>query len=168
MVPPAVAPNLTLGRDVSNHRNWPVAESLVSDENYGISDGMDVYSTRLLSPATWDDFARLVEANNGVWGGCWCMAFHAEGVRNSVSTFPRGPISTCTAPSALPRLPRRSTRDLENCALGNQPKPTSIGSRKRFTFDRVLRRWLETAYSHWWPFASRCGDAGIPDRPPGL
>ena len=38
-----------------------------------------VYSTRPLSPDTWDDFARLVEANNGVWGGCWCMGFHAEG-----------------------------------------------------------------------------------------
>ena len=29
---------------------------------------------------TWDDFAALVEANNGVWGGCWCMGFHPEGV----------------------------------------------------------------------------------------
>ena len=38
------------------------------------------YSTRLLSPDTWDDFARLVEANNGVWGGCWCMGFHADGL----------------------------------------------------------------------------------------
>jgi hypothetical protein len=31
-----------------------------------------------LSPDTWDDFARLVEANNWVWGGCWCMGFHPE------------------------------------------------------------------------------------------
>jgi hypothetical protein len=38
------------------------------------------YSTRLLTSDTWDDFARLVEANNGVWGGCWCMGFHPEGV----------------------------------------------------------------------------------------
>jgi GNAT superfamily N-acetyltransferase len=38
------------------------------------------YTTRLLSPDTWDDFARLVEANNGVWGGCWCMGFHVEGL----------------------------------------------------------------------------------------
>jgi hypothetical protein len=38
------------------------------------------YGTRLLSPDTWDDFARLVEANNGVWGGCWCMGFHREGL----------------------------------------------------------------------------------------
>jgi hypothetical protein len=34
------------------------------------------YVTRPLSPDTWDDFARLAEANNGVWGGCWCMGLH--------------------------------------------------------------------------------------------
>ncbi|WP_436531743.1 GNAT family N-acetyltransferase [Actinoplanes sp. HUAS TT8] len=33
-------------------------------------------TTRLLTADTWDDFAGLVEANNGVWGGCWCMGFH--------------------------------------------------------------------------------------------
>ena len=38
------------------------------------------YTTRALTPQTWPDFARLVEANNGVWGGCWCMGFHPEGV----------------------------------------------------------------------------------------
>jgi predicted GNAT family acetyltransferase len=37
------------------------------------------YTTKPLTAATWDDFARLVEANNGVWGGCWCMGFHPEG-----------------------------------------------------------------------------------------
>ncbi|MGC4110119.1 MAG: GNAT family N-acetyltransferase [Nocardioides sp.] len=37
-------------------------------------------TTALLSPETWDDFAKLVEANNGVWGGCWCLGFHPEGV----------------------------------------------------------------------------------------
>ena len=29
---------------------------------------------------TWSDFAALVEKHNGVWGGCWCMAFHPEGI----------------------------------------------------------------------------------------
>ena len=36
-------------------------------------------TTRMLTPETWDDFAALVEANNGVWGGCWCIGFHPEG-----------------------------------------------------------------------------------------
>ncbi|QWZ09864.1 GNAT family N-acetyltransferase [Nocardioides panacis] len=38
------------------------------------------YTTRALTAETWGDFAGLVEANNGVWGGCWCMGFHPEGV----------------------------------------------------------------------------------------
>lgn len=40
----------------------------------------DGYRTKPLTPATWSDFSALVEANNGVWGGCWCMGFHPEGV----------------------------------------------------------------------------------------
>jgi GNAT superfamily N-acetyltransferase len=39
-----------------------------------------VYSTRHLTPDTWPDFAALVEANNGVWGGCWCIGFHPESI----------------------------------------------------------------------------------------
>lgn len=36
------------------------------------------HTVRPLDPSTWDAFARLVEANNGVYGGCWCMSFHAR------------------------------------------------------------------------------------------
>jgi GNAT superfamily N-acetyltransferase len=45
----------------------------------GHTAGM-TFTTRMLTPETWDDFAALVEASNGVWGGCWCMGFHPEGV----------------------------------------------------------------------------------------
>lgn len=41
---------------------------------------MSGFRVRPLDESTWPDFARLVERHNGVWGGCWCMAFHAEGV----------------------------------------------------------------------------------------
>ena len=34
---------------------------------------------RPLDATSWPDFAALVERHNGVWGGCWCMAFHEEG-----------------------------------------------------------------------------------------
>lgn len=40
------------------------------------------FTTRHLTPETWDDFAALVEANNGVRGGCWCIGFHPEGITN--------------------------------------------------------------------------------------
>ena len=29
-----------------------------------------------LDESTWDAFAELVERNNGIFGGCWCTAFH--------------------------------------------------------------------------------------------
>jgi len=35
---------------------------------------------RPLDAETWKDFERLALRYNGVWGGCWCMAFHPEGV----------------------------------------------------------------------------------------
>ena len=44
------------------------------------SASRDPYTTRPLTPDTWRDFAALVEANNGVWGGCWCIGFHPEGI----------------------------------------------------------------------------------------
>jgi GNAT superfamily N-acetyltransferase len=39
------------------------------------------FTTKALSPETWPDFAALVEDHNGVWGGCWCLSFHAEGAK---------------------------------------------------------------------------------------
>jgi GNAT superfamily N-acetyltransferase len=33
-----------------------------------------------LNDASWPGFAELVERHNGIWGGCWCMSFHPEGV----------------------------------------------------------------------------------------
>lgn len=39
---------------------------------------MPAYLTKALDATTWPDFARLVEANNGVWGGCWCTWYHTE------------------------------------------------------------------------------------------
>jgi GNAT superfamily N-acetyltransferase len=39
---------------------------------------MAAFTTKSLDETTWPDFAALVERHNGVWGGCWCMAFHAK------------------------------------------------------------------------------------------
>lgn len=36
------------------------------------------YQIRSLDGSTWDLFAELVERNNGVYGGCWCIAHHLE------------------------------------------------------------------------------------------
>jgi hypothetical protein len=39
------------------------------------------YTTKALDESSWDAFAGLVEANNGVFGGCWCMGFHPDDSR---------------------------------------------------------------------------------------
>ncbi|MDH4309209.1 MAG: GNAT family N-acetyltransferase [Acidimicrobiia bacterium] len=36
------------------------------------------YTVQPLDVSTWDAFSELVEANGGVFGGCWCMGFHPE------------------------------------------------------------------------------------------
>jgi GNAT superfamily N-acetyltransferase len=37
------------------------------------------YTIKPLDESTWDAFAALVDRNNGVFGGCWCIGFHPEG-----------------------------------------------------------------------------------------
>jgi GNAT superfamily N-acetyltransferase len=42
------------------------------------------YTTQPLDPSTWTAFAELVERNNGVFGGCWCLGFHPESVQRGL------------------------------------------------------------------------------------
>jgi len=52
------------------HRQSP--ESTPTDPLHGVP-----YTIRPLDASTWDAFADLAERNNGVYGGCWCVAFHS-------------------------------------------------------------------------------------------
>ena len=36
------------------------------------------YTVTPLDASTWPVFAELVERNNGVFGGCWCIGYHPE------------------------------------------------------------------------------------------
>jgi GNAT superfamily N-acetyltransferase len=36
------------------------------------------YIVKALDQSTWAAFAALVERNNGIFGGCWCMGFHPD------------------------------------------------------------------------------------------
>jgi hypothetical protein len=44
------------------------------------------FIVRPLDESTWEAFSELVEANNGVWGGCWCIGYHLD---------PKGPKTQC-------------------------------------------------------------------------
>jgi GNAT superfamily N-acetyltransferase len=39
---------------------------------------MKQFSVVPLDASTWDQFAELVERNNGIYGGCWCIGYHPE------------------------------------------------------------------------------------------
>jgi hypothetical protein len=44
-----------------------------------------LHTVRALDESTWDLFADLVERNGGIYGGCWCIAYHPrrpEGLTN--------------------------------------------------------------------------------------
>lgn len=47
---------------------------------------MGAYTTKMLEESTWPAFEKLVEANGGIFGGCWCIAFHLD---------PKGPKGQC-------------------------------------------------------------------------
>jgi GNAT superfamily N-acetyltransferase len=38
------------------------------------------FVVRALDESTWPAFAALVEANGGIFGGCWCMGMHPQGL----------------------------------------------------------------------------------------
>jgi len=56
---------------------------------------MAKYTTKALDPTTWPDFARLVEVNNGVWGGCWCMWYHGKEEASAKSATARRKAKEC-------------------------------------------------------------------------
>ena len=41
-------------------------------------DSTASYTIRPLDASTWEAFAELVERNNGIFGGCWCIGYHPE------------------------------------------------------------------------------------------
>jgi GNAT superfamily N-acetyltransferase len=36
------------------------------------------FQVKQLGRETWPDFVRIMEKHDGVWGGCWCVAFHLK------------------------------------------------------------------------------------------
>jgi GNAT superfamily N-acetyltransferase len=47
------------------------------------------YEIRALDESTWPAFAALVECNNGIFGGCWCMGFHPKETTRGTAPKPK-------------------------------------------------------------------------------
>ncbi len=63
------------------------------------------FGVKPLDETTWPDFAGLVERHNGVWGGCWCMSFHPEGVGRTKPRRRTGRRRNAGSATAMPMPP---------------------------------------------------------------
>ena len=71
------------------------------------------YDGRALDASIWDLFAGLVERNNGIYGGCWCIAFHSAYQRGvSEPRAPGGAGAHGTGARGPGRRSRRSSPGL--------------------------------------------------------
>ena len=110
---------------------------------------MSRLQARALDETTWPDFARLVERHNGVWGGCWCMGFHAEGVgaaRQRSRTGPRRRPASARA-GRTPRWCTTATTCVGWCQFGPTDELPRI-KRKRAYLDglEALPDWRITCF----------------------
>ena len=94
------------------------------------------YAVRSLDESTWPAFARLVEANNGVWGGCWCMGFHVRlgKGRTPSGTGPRRSAYATAAPAP------RSSSTARTASAGVSSAPRTNCRRSRAD-DATKRAW---------------------------
>src|SRR6266702_8637393 len=65
------------------------------------------FLVRELGGETWPDFARIVEKHNGVWGGCWCTAFHLKHFHS------QGPIQSSSLAHSEMEKPRAGSPTLK-------------------------------------------------------
>jgi len=56
-----------------------------ADPSRAIDEELRSYTIRPLDAATWAAFAELVERNNGIFGGCWCIGYHPECGQKGIS-----------------------------------------------------------------------------------
>jgi hypothetical protein len=103
------------------------------------------FTVRPLDENSWPAFARLVEANNGVWGGCWCMGFHAKlgtAEQNRAEKHRRVHAGTTHA-----ALVFDGDECLGWCQFGSPAELPEIKSRRRYEKDLVaLPDWRITCF----------------------
>ncbi len=116
-------------------------------------------SVRALDAATWDDFAALVERNNGVWGGCWCMGFHPEGLHRSPPRHRADKEARVRSEGAHAALVYDGDTCVGWCQFGAPDELPRIKHRRAYEKGSVPDRSGSTA-------AAESGDPGGGPRPP--
>lgn len=108
---------------------------------------MTAFATKPLDEATWPDFADLVERNNGVWGGCWCMGFHPEGLGRSPEQHRANKHRRVCDGEAHAALVFHDGRCVGWCQFGPTDELPRIKSRRAYEADLVeLPDWRITCF----------------------
>ena len=90
------------------------------------------FTIRALDESTWDAFAALVERNNGVFGGCWCMGFHGDDSRNDAGLNRERKLARVRAGTAHAALVFAGDDCLGWCQFGAPSELPRIKSRREY------------------------------------
>jgi GNAT superfamily N-acetyltransferase len=91
------------------------------------------YTIEALDTSTWDAFAALVEANNGVFGGCWCIGFHEDPKENpGAEAHRRRKLERVQAGEAHAALVFDGDDCVGWCQFGSPAEVPRIKSRKEY------------------------------------
>lgn len=92
------------------------------------------FTVRALDPETWSAFAALVDANGGIFGGCWCMGFHPDGGGKDATAAGnrRKKLSRVKAGSAHAALVFEADACVGWCQFGEPEEVSRIKSRAAY------------------------------------
>jgi ribosomal protein S18 acetylase RimI-like enzyme len=96
------------------------------------------YTIKPLNPSSWDAFARLVELNNGVFGGYWCMGFHpADDTRSKPEQNRQRKLDRVRAGTAHAALVYQGEECVGWCQFGSPDELPRIKSRQAYDKELV-------------------------------
>ncbi len=109
---------------------------------------MNQYVTKPLTEDTWSDFVELVEANNGVWGGCWCMWYHSqEGVEDTAEAKKKAKECLVKDGRAHASLVYEGTKCVGWCQFGSPEELPRIHNQKAYlATEPRLPNWRITCF----------------------
>lgn len=105
------------------------------------------YVVGTLDASTWPAFAELVERNNGIFGGCWCIGYHPECGQKDINhrEMKEGRVLTDRAHAAL--VFDESGLAQGWCQYGTPDELSNIKHRRKYEQDAPpLSDWRITCF----------------------
>ena len=95
------------------------------------------YEISALDESTWPAFAELVERNNGIFGGCWCMGFHPDDDKNAAGVNRRRKLARVRGGTAHAALVFDGEDCVGWCQFGTPDEVSRIKNRAAYEKGRT-------------------------------